>query len=228
MSLVPRFIKPVSGTRDYIPDTTILSAQVNKDFNDLYDNYNGGITDANIATGANINGQKLLLLSVDSAQLAPNAVTTTKIDDGAVTTAKLAQNATTPVFAVANANPSLTIVDSPQTVLTLPSVTTRGGRVLLTGTIVLMYRQARNVAVTATLKILENATLLAQYDYNFVTADLPDIVFTTIPIPSPNFAYAPVAGTYVYSITAELSAAASGSILTPSANQGAFSVIEFA
>jgi hypothetical protein len=167
-------------------------------------------------------------LSVDTAELAPNAVTTSKLDDGAVTTAKLAQNATTPVFAVANANPSLTIVDSPQTVLTLPSVITRGGRVLLTGTIVLMYRQARNVAVTATLKILENATLLAQYDYNFVTADLPDIVFTTIPIPSPNFAYAPVAGTYVYSITAELSAAASGSILTPSANQGAFSVIEFA
>lgn len=46
----------------------------------IYGDYNGGINDANIAPGANINGSKLLAASVTSVQLAAAAIIDSKID----------------------------------------------------------------------------------------------------------------------------------------------------
>src|SRR6266850_7598301 len=191
MSIVTRANKAGSGTPNYFPDTLIESAEVNLDFNTLYDDYDGNITGANIAANANIPGSALAVLSVTSLQLAADSVITTKIQDGAVTTDKLDQNATTPAFATANANPSLTIIEVEQTVVTLAAVTTRGGRVLLTGTIAMVYRQARNVAVTAILKIKQNGVAVTEFDYALVTADLAETALTTAPIPTPTLLFTP-------------------------------------
>lgn len=63
----------------FSPNTTAASSQVNANFDTLYNDYNGGISAANLATDA-----------VTTAKIADSNVTTAKIADGAVTAAKLA------------------------------------------------------------------------------------------------------------------------------------------
>lgn len=62
----------------FSPNTTISSSQVNSDFDTLYNDYNGGISAANLATGA-----------VTTAKIADANVTTAKIADANVTNPKL-------------------------------------------------------------------------------------------------------------------------------------------
>lgn len=65
----------VSKPHTFSPSTAIASSQVNSNFDTLYNDYNGGISAANLAS---------------------NAVTTAKIADSNVTTAKIADDAVTP------------------------------------------------------------------------------------------------------------------------------------
>jgi hypothetical protein len=58
----------------------------------ITDEINGNLDNDNIASGANINGSKLLAASVDTTQLAASAVETAKIADSNVTTAKIADS----------------------------------------------------------------------------------------------------------------------------------------
>lgn len=62
----------------FSPNTTILSSQVNADFDTLYNGINGNIDQNNLADDA-----------VVTSKIADDAVTTDKIDDGAVTLDKL-------------------------------------------------------------------------------------------------------------------------------------------
>lgn len=62
----------------FSPNTTISSSQVNANFDTLYNDYNGGIAAANLATGA-----------VTTAKIADSNVTTAKIADDNVTAAKI-------------------------------------------------------------------------------------------------------------------------------------------
>lgn len=60
-------------------NTTISSSQVNSNFSTIYNEFNGNIQAANLATDA-----------VTTAKIADSNVTTAKINDSAVTTAKIA------------------------------------------------------------------------------------------------------------------------------------------
>lgn len=68
----------------FSPNTTIASSQVNSNFTTIYNEFNGNIAAANLATGA-----------VTTAKIADSNVTTAKIADSNVTTAKIAADAVT-------------------------------------------------------------------------------------------------------------------------------------
>lgn len=72
----------ISKPYTFSPNTTASSSQVNADFDTIYNDYNGNISAANLATGA-----------VSTAKIADGAVTTDKLNDASVTNAKLAANA---------------------------------------------------------------------------------------------------------------------------------------
>lgn len=57
----------ISRPNSYTANTTIEPSQVNNDFNTIYNDYNGNITNANIAEGASIAQSKLNLTSLSGA-----------------------------------------------------------------------------------------------------------------------------------------------------------------
>lgn len=96
----------------------IRAAETNARYTTIYNDYNGGITDANVKTGANINANKLLAASITSTQLANAAITDAKIDYSSVlllktiaTGLKVARGATV-VALVAQPNKVQTILFS--------------------------------------------------------------------------------------------------------------------
>lgn len=70
----------INKPNDFSPNTTISSSEVNANFDTIYNDYNGGITAANLATD-----------SVTTAKIADSNITTAKIADANVTSAKLAE-----------------------------------------------------------------------------------------------------------------------------------------
>lgn len=58
----------------------ITHTDLNANFSAIFGDYNGGITDANIASGANINANKLLAASIITALLADALITDAKIN----------------------------------------------------------------------------------------------------------------------------------------------------
>lgn len=69
----------------FSPNTTASSSQVNSNFDTLYNDYNGGISAANLATDA-----------VTTAKIADSNVTTAKLADGSVTADKMADDSIFP------------------------------------------------------------------------------------------------------------------------------------
>jgi hypothetical protein len=57
MATISRGAKAAGGT-DFTANTDALAAEVNTDFNTIYNDYNGNITNANVATGASIDPTK--------------------------------------------------------------------------------------------------------------------------------------------------------------------------
>ena len=84
-------------TQITLPNTSVTGAnlwsQVEDNDKAIRDVVNGDLDDGNIATGADIDGAKLLAASVDTTQLAADAVTGAKIEDDAVDTEHLADDA---------------------------------------------------------------------------------------------------------------------------------------
>lgn len=77
----------VNRPNTYTSDTTIIPAQVNDDFDTLYDAFNGGIDDANIADD-----------SIITSKIADSNITTDKIADSSVTAVKIANRTRTVMF----------------------------------------------------------------------------------------------------------------------------------
>lgn len=75
----------ISRPNTYTASTTILSSEVNDDFDTIYNEFNGNISSANLASN-----------SVTTAKIADSNVTTAKINDNAVTAAKLADDSVFP------------------------------------------------------------------------------------------------------------------------------------
>jgi hypothetical protein len=68
----------ISKPNTFSASTTISSSEVNDNFDTIYNEFNGSISAANLATGA-----------VTTAKIADSNVTTAKINDSAVTAAKI-------------------------------------------------------------------------------------------------------------------------------------------
>lgn len=97
----------VSKPNTFSPSTTISSSAVNANFDTIINDYNGGITSANLATDS-VTTAKIADSNVTTAKINDSAVTTVKLNDASVTGAKLttgagepggAWNAWTPTFA---------------------------------------------------------------------------------------------------------------------------------
>ena len=84
-------------TQINLPNQSVTGAnlwsQVEDNDQAIADVVNGNLENDNIATGADIDGAKLLAASVDTAQLAADAVTGAKIEDDAVDTEHIADSA---------------------------------------------------------------------------------------------------------------------------------------
>lgn len=102
-------------------NTTISSSQMNANFDTIYNDYNGGIAAANLATDS-VTTAKIADSNVTTAKIADSNVTTAKILDSNVTNAKVAagfvvQTVSTPFTAVATGTTVLPLDD------TIPQIT---------------------------------------------------------------------------------------------------------
>ncbi len=131
-----------SGGSDYVTDTLIESAEVNVDFNLIYNDYDGNVDSTNIRAGS-ITGDRLVDGTITATQLGTDSVTTIKIKDLAVTTAKLAGDIPSsklaigatvshPIGAVVVPTSQL-VLTSEVTLVDTGAFTARGSPVLLTG-----------------------------------------------------------------------------------------------
>src|SRR5207249_2866250 len=118
---------------------------------DLDNLFNAGIDTTNIASNAGIVGTQLASGTIGATQLASNAVTTAKILDQNVTAAKLAIGASTNARVGPTAVSAAITVTTEQTLVSLPSLTTRGGPVVINGTIA-GFMNAATLSTTATFK----------------------------------------------------------------------------
>lgn len=100
MSIVSRPTK-TGGNTTYVDEVAannkiIKAAEVDGDFNTIYNDYNGNVTNANIAPTAAIATSKLAVDGgITTGHLADNAVTSAKIADGTIVAADLANDAVT-------------------------------------------------------------------------------------------------------------------------------------
>lgn len=79
----------INKPNTFSPNTTISSSAVNSDFDTIYNEFNGSISAANLATNA-VTTAKIADANVTTAKLADGAITTAKVADDAITSAKVA------------------------------------------------------------------------------------------------------------------------------------------
>jgi hypothetical protein len=99
-------IKPNS----FSASTTISSSQVNSNFDTIYNEFNGSISAANLATDA-VTTVKIADSNITTAKLADNAVTTAKITNASVTADKLSTGATAATVATSEGTTSSAFTD---------------------------------------------------------------------------------------------------------------------
>jgi hypothetical protein len=136
------------------------ASQVNNPLNTIYDEFNGNITSANLASNA-----------VTTNKVQDSAITTAKIDDGAVTTAKLAsatQNNLLPeVFqqrATATTGIANTIVNINGTSITFTAHVT--GKAFITGTVLVDITSSGTV--DGIIRITNGADTELTADNNYI------------------------------------------------------------
>lgn len=84
----------ISKPNNFSANTTISSSQVNANFDTIYNEFNGNIAAANLASNA-VTTAKISDSNVTTAKIADSNVTTAKIADSNITTAKIADQAIT-------------------------------------------------------------------------------------------------------------------------------------
>lgn len=99
----------ISKPNTFSPNTTISSSDVNDNFDTIYNEFNGSISAANLATGAVVTA-KIADDAVTVDKIADNAVTTSQILNGAVTANKLGTGATNTTVATSETTTSSSYV----------------------------------------------------------------------------------------------------------------------
>lgn len=214
----------------------ILASEMDADLDTIYAAWNGNIGTANLIDGS-VTTPKLADGNVTTAKLAtaPNGVGTTNINDLAVTTPKLADLAVTTaklanlgvttaklaiassIAAIQNAgittNYATVTPNTWETVATLPTLTTRGGYIVVLVSAALSYQVVTNAGNIAQLRVLRGATQTGLWRWDVGAGT----VGALIPLPAQAYIEAAAAGAYVYVLQAN-AFNANGKIV--SANQG--------
>lgn len=167
--------------------------------------------------------------NIEAANIADNTITADQLAVGATVRDSVTAAAT-------QINTSNTTTET--TFLTLPSITTAGGRVLLGSNITGHFLKAsddggtQNIPITYRLK--RDATTISTWQHNSVGISLSlagtTVLQLTFPLPFQfSFLDEPVAGSYVYTATVQAGVASSGSIIVATTgNIGSGFAMEFA
>ena len=152
----------------------------------------------------NVEASQIVDGTVNTAELAASAVTTTKIGNLQVTLGKLGVNATTSQFASGSFAALASFNTTETNLVTLGNVTTRGGRVVVSGTLA-AYLTGSGTTTTITMRLYRNA---GTDPTNLVAKWVSLISFgsaSTVPFNFPvQFVDAPASGTYAYRLTGQL------------------------
>lgn len=180
MALITRPLK-IGGNTTYVAEvaggnTIIRANEVDDDLGTIITDYNGNVTEANLADNA-----------VTSAKLAPLAVTSAKIAVNATM-----HGITFGAFAAGTYTGPLTN----QVICTMVPLTTRGGRVLLFGAGTMTYN-VTSVAADFIMRLKRGSTVLLTQTFSFQAAGSAQCL---VALPTPMFVDSPAAGTYTYTI----------------------------
>jgi hypothetical protein len=209
MALISRAAKAGSGTGDYAAGTTISSSEVNADINTAYNEINGNLNSANLATNA-----------VTTAKITDSNVTEAKIANLAVTTDKIAIGDTVRGVLLANVNSAVSVSNdaTETTLVTFASFTSGGGWIEFGGAWGASYIPEPDTTSYYVIRLYRGATVVQRIRVTFplVNATVPGI------FPIPSWIEQPGAGAYVYTVTAQLVASPSliGSFATPATDPG--------
>lgn len=179
------------------------------------------VTSGKLAAGAVTLG-KIGAGAVDTTALGASAVTSAKIQDLGIATGDLAVLATTPGFQTGTPTPSLSITTTETDVVTLPALTTRGGRVLVFGSVGLAVG-ATNTGCDLTLRLYSNGVVVHAVSFEFTAFGTGGGVIA--PLPTPMTLLTSLPGTYTIKMTAQ--ATPTCALSTRAVNTGSLYALEF-
>lgn len=224
--MATRVTKTGSSSTQFVQAPQPLKiADLDADFNAIFSD----IDNANIRTGAAITTAKLASdAGIITAMMATAAITTAKLADLGVTTAKLADLAVTTgklavaaaVAAIQSAVFSYGAINTTETnMVVLPSITTRGGRVVIFGMDFGVLTQGASAAVT--LRLYRDAGVIKTW----ITSGAAGGGTQPFPI-VPLFIEQPGPGSYVYKVTGQTGSVSL--ILSPGGALGTLFAMELA
>ena len=217
MPLIFRATKAGSTDGNYVPNVIIQSAEVNLDFNELYELVDGDLDNVNIAAGAGIVYSKLNLtggiVNADVSATAAIDYSKLNVPDRAIPRVKLA---TTPTISAAVTG-GLAISTEDVVVALAPITTVVGDVIQIQSACMLSFRQVNvtglwfNVNVTFRWKVNDGMTTTTIFTSSVTvivppTSVVPPPIPWTLPLTPPGVSHIPGAGTFVYAMTAEATA----------------------
>lgn len=140
----------IAKPNTFSPSTTISSSQVNANFDTIYNDYNGGISAANLATDA-VTTAKIADSNVTTAKINDSAVTTAKIADDAVTEAKITLSSSIATVSTSETTTSTSYADLATTTDTVTFTVPSNGKVKITLTSVFSNNSANQTYVSVAL-----------------------------------------------------------------------------
>lgn len=195
MSFATRANKSGSGGPDYAKNTTILSDEVNTDFNTIYGFFNGQITDINVEADAAIQGSKLANGSVTTTQIASNTILNVNVNTNAnISRTKLAPPVTLGTQIVSS------LVFNTETTIAVLTFTPVAGPIIFTGAGFLSHGGSVGGG-TITFRWKRDGVVQG----TTITADV-QVGANKVPVTIPNFVdLGPISGSHTWSLTAEVS-----------------------
>lgn len=181
---------------------TIKSAEVDSDLNTIFSDYNGNITNANVATAANISGSKLADGTVTSAKITDGTIVNADVSaTAAIAGTKLGVKATVNAFGSAAVTAGLNFSTVETSIVSIGAIATRGSYVMVGGSWDVTAVTAGMASGTITFRVKRNGATFYTLD---ISISNPNAGSQIIPISPPlvmDVGF--ISGNEAYSITAQ-------------------------